>query len=242
MSINVTAKSKVYISQDAFNGTPSQDDFDAATWIEIGEVTNLGSWGAKGKEVTTVALSDAYTRRLKGSIDSGTVALECNRDPADKGQNAARAAAAAWDTYLFKVELNDKIVPTGDPSFFYFRASVMSAENKFDGADSIIMVTFNLGITGAITEIEATVPITFSPTAGALPGATSGSAYSETIVATGGLGVVSYAITEGALPSSITLNSATGVISGTHTGTGSFSFTITATFDGAGEDDVAYTL
>lgn len=238
MSINVTAKSKVSIGA-AFNGTPMLTDYTSQTWVEIGEISNLGTWGAKGKEVTAVVLEDGYTRRLKGSIDSGNVALVVLRDPTDVGQNAALAASAVWDTYLFKVELSDAIVEDGNNSIFYFCASVMSAENKFGTADEIIETTFTLGITGAIIEIPATVTITFSPAAGALPSA-SHTGYSETITASGGLGTVTYSVSAGALPSGITLNPATGALTGTSTA-GSYSFSITATFS-VGTGEAAYTL
>jgi Putative Ig domain len=244
MSINVTAKSQVFISSAAFNATPELSDFTSQTWVQIGEIDNLGTWGAKGKEVTAVVLSDGYTRRLKGSIDSGTVELVTLRDPTDVGQNAAIAAATGWDTWLFKVELNDAIIDGQPNSIYYFRASVMSAENKFGTADNIIETTFNLGITGQITEVPASVAITFNPVAGALTGGTHEVAYTETIAATGGLGTVSYALDAASapLPTGLTLNAATGVISGTPTTAGSYSFTIDATFSGFGEASAAYTL
>jgi hypothetical protein len=242
MSINVTAKSKVYISDSAFNANPILTDYTGQTWVEIGEITSLGSFGAKGKEVVASVLDDAYIRRLKGSIDSGTVELVVLRDPFDVGQIAARAASQAYDTFLFKVELNDAITNTGTNSIFYFRASVMGSESRYGTADDLIETTFALGITGQILEVPAAVTIVFSPVAGALPGATSGTPYTETISATGGLGTVTYAVTTGSLPAGLTLNSASGVISGTTTATGSHSFSITATFGGAGADDAAYTL
>jgi hypothetical protein len=242
MSINVTAKSKVSISSVAFNGNPVLADYTSETWVEIGEINSLGTWGAKGKEITASVLTDGYMRRLKGTIDSGTVELVVLRDPTDVGQNAAHVAAQSFDTYLFKVELNDAIIAEQPNSIFYFRASVMSAENKFGDADNIIETTFSLGITGQITEVPATVAITFAPAAGALTGATASTAYTDTIAATGGLGVVSYAVTVGTLPAGLTLNAATGVISGTTTATGAHSFSITAEFSGFGEGEAAYTL
>jgi hypothetical protein len=242
MSINVTAKSKVSISATTFNGNPVLDDYTSETWTEIGEINSLGTWGAKGKEITASVLTDGYMRRLKGTIDSGTVELVVLRDPTDMGQNAAHVAAQSFDTYLFKVELNDAIIAEQPNSIFYFRASVMSAENKFGDADNIIETTFSLGITGQITEVPATVAITFAPVAGALPGATSGTAYTETVAATGGLGTVTYAVTVGTLPASLALNAATGVISGTTSATGSHSFSVTASFSGFGEAVAAYTL
>ena len=60
--------------------------------------------------------------------------------------------------------------------------------------------------------------------------------------ATGGLGTVTYSVSVGTLPASLTLNAAMGVISGTTSATGSHSFTITASFSGFGEDEAAYTL
>ncbi len=69
--------------------------------------------------------------------------------------------------------------------------------------------------------------ITFTTTA--LPGATSGTAYSQTVSATGGTGSLSYTVTTGSLPTGLTLAPSTGAISGTPTSTGSSSFVVTAT-------------
>jgi large repetitive protein len=67
------------------------------------------------------------------------------------------------------------------------------------------------------------------PVAAALKGGTTGAAYSETITAQGGTSPFTFAVTSGALPTSTTLNSSSGVISGTPTVTGTFTFTITVT-------------
>jgi len=69
--------------------------------------------------------------------------------------------------------------------------------------------------------------LTFSTTS--IPMATVGMAYSASIVATGGIGSISYALTNGALPSGLTFSN--GQISGTPArGTaGGYSFTVTAT-------------
>ena len=60
-----------------------------------------------------------------------------------------------------------------------------------------------------------------------------GAPLSQSIVASGGAGGYSYAVTTGALPTGITLNSTTGLLSGRTTSVGSSSFTITATDNGA---------
>ncbi len=58
--------------------------------------------------------------------------------------------------------------------------------------------------------------------------ATAGTAYSDAFAASGGVGTTTFAVTSGALPSGLTL-AADGTLSGTPTGTGGFTFTVTAT-------------
>ena len=73
--------------------------------------------------------------------------------------------------------------------------------------------------------------ITLSPNGAdptVLTGGTVGTAYSRTITANGGTGPYTYAVNVGTLPSGLSLSSG-GVISGTPTAAGSFSFTVLAT-------------
>lgn len=69
--------------------------------------------------------------------------------------------------------------------------------------------------------------ITIDPAA--LPAAQKGVAYSQTLTASGGTGPYTYAVTAGSLPPGLTLDPNTGVLSGTPTANGSYSFTVTAT-------------
>jgi hypothetical protein len=61
-----------------------------------------------------------------------------------------------------------------------------------------------------------------------LPQGTQGTAYSQTLTASGGTAPYTFAITAGALPTGLTLNSA-GVLSGTPMVNGTYTFTVTAT-------------
>ncbi len=84
---------------------------------------------------------------------------------------------------------------------------------------------YNSGaIAYTLTVTAPTIAITPSP---ALPAATVGVAYNQTITSTGGTGPYTYTET-GALPAGVTLTTA-GVLSGTPTAGGSFPITITAT-------------
>lgn len=68
--------------------------------------------------------------------------------------------------------------------------------------------------------------ITLTPAA--LPSAAVGNPYNQTIIASGGVAPYTFAVSAGALPTGLTLNPTTGVISGTPITTGFFSFTISA--------------
>ncbi len=62
-----------------------------------------------------------------------------------------------------------------------------------------------------------------------LPAASQGLAYSQRLSATGGVAPYRYAVTTGTLPAGLALDPATGVISGTPTGSGTVNFAITVT-------------
>jgi hypothetical protein len=76
--------------------------------------------------------------------------------------------------------------------------------------------------------IALTLPV-LSLSPGSLPYAEVGAEYNQTISASGGTEPYSYAVTSGSLPDGLSLNSATGDITGIPTENGTFDFTITAT-------------
>jgi hypothetical protein len=82
-------------------------------------------------------------------------------------------------------------------------------------------VTLNIPVNPAIT----------TP-AGALPGSAFHVAYSTTLAATGGITPYTWSISQGALPTGLTLSSPTGAITGAPTSPGTASFTVTLTDSG----------
>ena len=80
--------------------------------------------------------------------------------------------------------------------------------------------------------IVITAPqLTVTTTTASLPTGVLGNTYSTTLAASGGAGAYTWAVTGGnaSLPPGLTLNTATGVISGTPTATGQTTFTVTVT-------------
>ena len=84
-----------------------------------------------------------------------------------------------------------------------------------------------------------TTVLTISPTT--LPSGIAGTAYTQTLTATGGTGTVTFDVTTGSPPSGVTLTS-TGDLSGTPTQTGTSSFTVTATDSINNTGSQAYSL
>ena len=90
--------------------------------------------------------------------------------------------------------------------------------------------------------IDPAAPVTVVPsisTPAALPAATVGTAYSQTLSATG-TPAPTFAVTAGSLPAGLTL-SASGLLSGTPTAVGTATFTVTAT-NAAGTDARQFTI
>ena len=100
----------------------------------------------------------------------------------------------------------------------------------YSGADSFTYTATN----SSGTSSPATVAVTISaPTIGisptVLPAATPNVAFNTTVSASGGTAPYSYAISSGSLPSGISLNTATGTLSGTPLVVGPYNFTVTVT-------------
>lgn len=120
-------------------------------------------------------------------------------------------------------------------------SAILGTTTSFAGSIlALASITLNTGANvsgrllaqnGAVTldtnEIDA--PLCVNPAT--LPSGQQTVFYSATITATGGAGTHTFAVTDGALPDGLTLSSA-GLLSGTPTASGTWTFTITATDDG----------
>ncbi|MGV1909782.1 putative Ig domain-containing protein [Agrobacterium vitis] len=115
----------------------------------------------------------------------------------------------------------------------------------YSGSDSFTYTATNATGTSspATVIITVTAPaFTLSPASGTLTAATVGTAYSETVTASGGTSPYTYAVTSGTLPAGMSLNTSTGVISGTPTTAANTSFTITATDANSASGSASYSL
>lgn len=152
--INSAAGSRLFIGTTA--EADGLSDYLADSYVEVGEVEDLGEFGDSAEELRFAALSDARVRKLKGARDAGTMAIVCGADDSDEGQAAMIAAEATDFDYNFKVVLSDARTLGGTPSEHYFRGKVMSKRLNVGNNSNIVRYNFNLGVNSAIVDVDAT--------------------------------------------------------------------------------------
>ena len=95
MSIGPTAGSKLFIGTTAT--TPSPD-----TYIEIGEIVDLGAFGRTYQEIVVQSIGTRGDRKFKGTYNDGTLTVKVNRDASDTGQAAPSSLATATATITLR--------------------------------------------------------------------------------------------------------------------------------------------
>lgn len=153
MAANTASGAKFFLGSASDSTTDTQVEFEADSYLEVGEVEDLGEFGDESEEVTFTALSDARVRKFKGPRNAGSITIVCADDPDDAGQDAMIAAEATTFDYNCKVELNDKASGETTPSTFYFRAKIMSKRLNVGNASNVVRRTFMAGINSAIVEV-----------------------------------------------------------------------------------------
>lgn len=154
MTVNTAAESRVFIGTTG--QANSQLDYESDSYIEVGEVEDLGEFGDTAEEVTFTALANRRTRKFKGAFNAGSMTVVAGSDPSDVGQAALLAAFDSDFDYNFKVTLNDEITPGGTPTTLFFSGKVMSKQRNIGQVNNIVRQTFIVGINSEILEVPAT--------------------------------------------------------------------------------------
>lgn len=131
------------------SGSPATYDavgFAALTWVEIGDVSDLGEFGRQYNLVTFNPLGDRRTVKRKGSYNDGTIAAQMARVPSDAGQTILTTAVDDDDSYAIKIVLQDGTI-------FYTTAQIMSYTTNVGNVDQITAATVNLEIDNDIIEV-----------------------------------------------------------------------------------------
>lgn len=141
------------------------------------------------------------------------------------------------NTFAVGTAYSDSVSATNSPSYTISSGSLPAgiSINSVTGAITGTPTTAGIySFTIRAANSDGAVTVTYSGTVTAVPSWSDqtladflqGRPYSDGVIA---LNSPTYSITAGALPTGISLNSSTGAVTGTPTGTGAYSFTITAT-------------
>lgn len=140
-------------------GADTQTEYEADTYVEVGEIEDLGEFGDTFSNVNFTALADGRVRKYKGTADAGDLTLTVGLDNGDAGQQAVKAAHKdrSKGDYNIKITLNDgdpDATPTPiAPTTFYMRGKVMNNTVAPGSADNVVRRNITIGINSDILEL-----------------------------------------------------------------------------------------
>jgi len=157
MSVNTNAGTMFFIGLRLLADLPKDAEaalavLTASTYVEIGEIENIGDYGDEIGDVNFSGVRDGRTRHLKGLADAGSMDLTIGFDKSDVGQ--IKLVAAQKDRSRFDYPI--KIVYL-DGVTDYFAGKVMSVKKQPGGAEDIVKRSTSIGINSEIYETETPV-------------------------------------------------------------------------------------
>lgn len=135
-------------------------EYEADTYVQVGEIEDLGEFGDTFSAVNFTALSDGRVRKYKGTADAGNMTLAVGLDTGDAGQKAVAVAHKdrTKGNYNVKITLNDgdpTATPAILPTTFYFGVKVMKNTVAAGSADNVVRRNMTFAINTDIIEIPA---------------------------------------------------------------------------------------
>lgn len=139
--------------------TFDQTGYEALSFTDIEEVTNIGEFGNTFNLITHNPVKSRETYKFKGNKNPGALALQMGRSSIDDaGQVILKAARDSDETISFSVTYNDDPGGVGSsPTIQYFQGLVMSYTSNPGDGNVILGSTANVEISGDILEIDKVV-------------------------------------------------------------------------------------
>ena len=127
--------------------------FLALTWVDVGEVTNMGDIGPEFTLVTYDAIGERITKKLKGQVDMGSQSVELGRDILDAGQVVLKTAVTIGGgtidtTHSFRITYKDG-------SIEYYTGLPLSYSTSLGDANQVTAASVAIEIDNAIVEVAA---------------------------------------------------------------------------------------
>lgn len=141
MAVRTSAGTTISVSA----ATPATFDvagYEALSFTDIGEVTDLGEFGREYALVTHNPVGSRGTVKKKGSFNEGSMAMSVGLDTDDAGQILLKAASSSDSDYSFKVV-------TQNTDTYYFQAQVMTFKVGVGSVDNITTAAITLELTSS---------------------------------------------------------------------------------------------
>ena len=179
------------------------------------------------------------------SAQSFSLTVQPNTIPAvTQGQAYSQQLTAVGGNAPYSFAITAGALPAG---VTMDSAGLISGTSNTSGSYSFTVTTTdattptgNTGFRSYTLSIGAAGGLTINPSS--LPNGFVGTAYNQTVTASGGSGGYVYSISAGALPNGLSFNTGTGAITGTPTTIGPFSFTVSAIDSDSNTGSRAYTV
>jgi hypothetical protein len=138
MALYPVAGCRFWISTNPFAELPvdaQELDYDSVVWLEVKKWTQMGTFGDSAQLISTDLIGEGRTKKQKGTKNAGSMANVFAFDNTDPGQQKLLAASQSYNSYAFKVELNDKETTVNSTRLMY--GLVMSAQEVGGGANTV---------------------------------------------------------------------------------------------------------
>ena len=209
VTVGVLPASLSLSAAGSITGTPSA----AGTSSFTVQVTD--SSGAKATKALSIVIAPAALTITTSSLPGGTVGTAYQQTLAASGGTGGYSWAVTTGALPASLLLSAAGSITGAPS--------AAGTSNFT-----VQVTDSSGAKATMPLSIVIAPAALTITTSSLPGGTAGTAYQQTLAASGGTGGYSWIATVGALPSGLSLTAA-GSITGTPSAAGTSSFTVQVT-------------
>tara|TARA_R110000824_G_C14999730_1_gene656103 strand:- start:358 stop:807 length:450 start_codon:yes stop_codon:yes gene_type:complete len=149
MSDVFTSTGTLYAVAAAVPATYDSAGFLALTWVPVGEVTDMGEYGATYEVVSHNPIATKRTIKRKGTVNYGALSMQLGRDPADAGQALLIAGVdgAASDTvHSHRVTLQDGTIQ-------YVTGQIFSYTTNIGSSNQIVGAAVTVELDNAIVEV-----------------------------------------------------------------------------------------
>ena len=178
---NTNKGRKFYICTTPQASDLTKSQYEALTWVEVGNVGAVGETGTNTNIVSYDELATEVTQKQKGISNAGDPVVECARNPTDAGQIAMRAAALTKLYYATKTEDADAPSASYTNSIYYNRGLITGPTRPNGRNEDFIIENFTLGLVQKEIVVD---PVAQVVTANVLPPAIIGAAVQTGVVLT----------------------------------------------------------